>query len=294
VKERMVIWLVLFFVPVMLLGATIARKSDEPQKQTYQYTRVGNTKDITTRTSPGIALVGGSVVPDEAWLWLCNKSGGGDFLLLTARKDEGPTAASAVYNLGAIVYHLCNANSVSTLAIPSQEAANEAFVASKILEAHAIFILGGRQVEYIDHWKGTATQSALDRQIAKGVPVGGVGGGLAILGEYAFGNLKMEGLTSDEALKDPYDVGATLTHSFLDVPQLRGTIADSFLATRQRLGRLVSFIVRTAQDNPSQTIKGIGVDEASALLLEPNGSGAVVGRERKDKHVTAFKKTGQQ
>jgi cyanophycinase len=59
------------------------------QTQTFQYFRLGNAQDVSTKASPGYALLGGGEDLDEAFKWLCAKGGGGDFLVLRARVGRG-------------------------------------------------------------------------------------------------------------------------------------------------------------------------------------------------------------
>jgi len=40
------------------------------QAKTYKYTRIGQKSDIQTKTSPGIAMMGGGSDLDEAFHWL--------------------------------------------------------------------------------------------------------------------------------------------------------------------------------------------------------------------------------
>jgi cyanophycinase-like exopeptidase len=59
------------------------------------------------------------------------------------------------------------------------------------------------------------------------------------------------------------------------LPNLDGIITDSHFSKRDRLGRLVGFLARIAQVDGAA--KGIGIDERTAVLLEPDGSAKVVG-----------------
>lgn len=252
-----------------ILEARQIKRNGDGAEAAYEYKRLGNRDDVKTKTVSGVALVGGGSVPDEAWLWLCNKSGGGDFLILTATKDDGSTAHAVDY--------LCNENSVSTLTIPSRGAANDPFVVDKIRKAEAIFISGGEQGNYIRFWQGTSVQRALNEKIASGVPFAGVSAGLAVLGEYAYSGLN-GGASSDETLKNPYNDRVTITHDFLEIPVLKAVITDTHFVARQRLGRMLGFMARIREDGFRGNVRGIGVDEQSAVLVEPNGSAVVVGR----------------
>jgi hypothetical protein len=63
---------------------------------------------------------------------------------------------------------------------------------------------------------------------------------------------------------------------------LANTITDSHFRQRDRLGRLVTFMARMDADDlvkqsAGASVKGIGINEQTALLIEPSGSASVVG-----------------
>ena len=108
--------------------------------------------------------MGGGSDLDDAFRWLCGKANGGDFLILRAR-------GGADYN--PYVDGLCKVNSVATLILPSLKAAQDPRVAEIIGHAEAIFIAGGDQSRYVNDWKGTPVQDAINAHVAAGKPIGG-------------------------------------------------------------------------------------------------------------------------
>ena len=50
----------------------------------YSYFRVGSANDTSTVTTPGTVLMGGGTDVDAAFQWMCQRSGGGDFLMICA------------------------------------------------------------------------------------------------------------------------------------------------------------------------------------------------------------------
>src|SRR5579871_930806 len=144
-----------------------------------RYARVGNAANASAAApKAGFALMGGGKDLDEAFRWLCDRAGGGDFLVLRASGTDD-------YN--AYVQKLCpQLNSVATLVIPNREAANDSEVAQIVAHASALFISGGDQANYINFWMGTPVQSALNEAIRRSVPVGGTSAGLAVMGEWAY------------------------------------------------------------------------------------------------------------
>ena len=239
----------------------------------YRYFRVGNPADINSKSKPGFALIGGGKDLDSAFLWMCNRSGGGDFLVLRATGGDA-------YN--SYLQGLCHLNSVATLVIPSRTTAEDPFVQDAISKAEAIFISGGDQANYINFWRGTAVERSLNAAIKRGVPIGGTSAGLAVQGEYIYSaqNDPPNGpdLSSKLALNDPFHRQVMVTRGFLDEPTLRNTITDTHFDTRDRMGRLLVFMARILGSNSLKSIKGMGVDEQTALLMEPDGKGVVVGR----------------
>lgn len=262
-----------------VLGMTAcAALANTPQASHYKYFRIGSQADISTATQPGFALMGGGTDLDEAFRWMCLRAGGGDFLVLRATGDDD-------YN--PYIQPLCKLNSVATLILPDREAANDPFVAETIAHAEAIFIAGGDQANYIRYWKDTPVQTEINAAIKRGVPIGGTSAGLAVLGEWAY---SAEGDKPDDpnldaktALANPMGPRVTLVHGFLEIPILRGIITDSHFAKRDRMGRLLVFLFRLNEPDgkevppPSFKIRGIGVEQGAAVLVEPEGAATVVG-----------------
>jgi len=251
----------------MLLGLSLPMAG-----QSYQYFRLGQQADAQTIPEAGIALMGGGTDIDAGFRWLCEKAKGGDFLILRARGDDD-------YN--AYINGLCTLNSVATLVIPSRNSAQAPGAADIIRRAEAVFIAGGDQARYINFWRGTAVQEAINSHIAHRKPIGGTSAGLAVLGEFSYGALNdppdESSLMSADALRDPFFARITLVRDFLRVPLLRNTITDSHFAKRDRLGRSLVFLARIMQDGWAKNPLEIAVDEKSALLAEADGKATVVG-----------------
>ncbi|HEY7098830.1 MAG TPA: cyanophycinase [Terriglobales bacterium] len=241
----------------------------------YKYKRTGQKTDKETQATRGIAMMGGGSDLDEAFKWLCDKANGGDFLILRAR-------GSSEYN--GYVKKLCSANSVATLVIPTREAAQDPKVSDIISHAEAIFIAGGDQSRYVNFWKGTPVQDAINADIAAGKPIGGTSAGLAVLGQFAYGALgdapNDADLASKDVLSDPFHKRVTVVRDFLKVPHLENTLTDSHFAKRDRMGRSLVFLARIIQDGWSRSPREVAIDERSAVLVEGDGKGTVVGLGR--------------
>jgi cyanophycinase len=260
---------------LLFLLLTILFFASASMASSYQYIRLGNKADSTTTPVAGTAMMGGGEDLDEAFRWLCKKANGGDFLVLRARGDDE-------YN--PYVNGLCKLNSVATLIIPDRNAAQEPAVADIVRHAEAVFIAGGDQSRYVNFWRGTPVEDAINANIANGKPIGGTSAGLAVLGEFAYGCLKDkeddDDLASTDVLPNPYHERVTLVRDFLKVPNLENTLTDSHFAKRDRMGRTLGFLSRLVQDGRSKTPREVAIDEKSAVLVEPDGKGLVVGAGR--------------
>jgi cyanophycinase len=235
----------------------------------YSYFRVGNASDVTTTTTTGTVLMGGGTDVNAAFQWMCQRSGGGDFLVIRATGTDA-------YN--PYIQQLCpNENSVATLIIPSASAANDPAVADVILHAEALWIAGGDQSNYINYWTGTPVQSALNTLITRGVPIGGTSAGMNVLSQFVYTALTSQGATSSQALADPYTKYVTLGRDLVNIGILQGLIDDPHFVTRDRMGRDLAFLCRIYSDGWSATPRDIAIDEQTALLLDSKGNGTVVG-----------------
>lgn len=255
-----------------LAGGGPASAGDKTSnKPPYVYYLTGSAADAVPAQPPGApasVLMGGGPDVDEAFAWMIGKAGGGDFVVIRASGADGYN--QYLYNMGGL-------DSVETLVVPSREAANDPFVVDRIDRAEAVFIAGGDQADYINEWKGTALDRALRQLVARNAPLGGTSAGLAVLGEFDFAALN-DTITSATALENPYNRRVTLDRDFLALPGLAGAITDAHLDTRDRMGRLLTFVARLVQDGwaSTDTVRAIGVDVETALLVD-NGVARRVG-----------------
>ena len=233
----------------------------------YEYYVIGNAGDVSRSTSGGAALMGGGTDVDATFQWIIGKSGGGDFVVI--RADGTDAYNPYIYGLGVV-------DSVETLVIKTRRAASDSFVVDKIRHAEGLFIAGGDQADYIRLWKGTPVADAIQSVVARNAPVGGTSAGLAVLGQFLF-SARNGTVYSDEALANPYNRYMTLDRNFLTIPFLENLIADSHFVTSDRMGRLVAILGRLVQDGWTSEAFGIGVDEATAVLIDENGVGTLRG-----------------
>ncbi|HWZ83626.1 MAG TPA: cyanophycinase [Terriglobales bacterium] len=255
-------------VPLILSAAPFALA----QTPSYKYIRIGSPTDVTTKATAGYALMGGGDDLDEAFKFLCEKTGGGDFLVLRASGNDE-------YN--DYINKLCKANSVATMIITDRDSASDPKVAGIIRHAEAVFIAGGDQAHYINWWMGTPVQDALNAHIAAGKPIGGTSAGLAVLGQYIYSAQgdapDDEDLQSAQTLVNPYMPRVTVRRDFLKIDLLANILTDTHFAKRDRMGRTLTFLARIMKDGWSPGPREIAVDEKSAVLIERTGKARVIG-----------------
>jgi cyanophycinase len=233
----------------------------------YQCFVTGNSQDVQTKTSFGLGLMGGGTDLDQAFRWMVEKSGGGDFVILRASGTDA-------YN--PYVAGLGKLNSVTTILIKDRSAASDPVVLEKVRNAEALFFAGGDQANYVKMWRDTPLAEAIQGLVKRNVPIGGTSAGLAILGQYYFSAL-VDTVQSPAALADPYDPKLTVGRDFLSLPFMQSAITDTHFVKRDRLGRTIAFLARIVQDGWSTKARGIAVDEKNAVLVESDGRAFLVG-----------------
>jgi len=271
--RRARLWLCAAVLAVSALqaGHATARTAPDPsQREGYHYYEVGDLDaPRPAATQPGLMLVGGGDWPYDAFRWMIGKAGHGRIVILRA---SGSNEAQDEFfkEIGGIT-------AAQTLVFENRQAASDPRVLEIVREADGIFIAGGDQSNYVNYWKGTPLNEALNQHVRDGKPLGGTSAGLAIMGAYSYGAMDGGSLVSADALKDPMGPAVTLVGDFLELPLLPAhqVITDSHFGARDRLGRLITFVARLSKEQSSTEIKGIGVDEYTALCIDGDGVGKV-------------------
>jgi cyanophycinase len=237
-------------------------------KPKFDYYLTGDAGDATGATEFGLGLMGGGTDVDALFTWMSDRAGGGDFVVIRASGADG-------YN--PYVYDLGDFDSVETLVLPNRDVSSHEFVLQTIRHAEALFIAGGDQSDYVNHWKDTPVEDAIHELIARGVPVAGTSAGTAILGELLY-SAQRKSVTSAQALANPFDRNITLDRDFLVVPGMADIITDQHFVERDRMGRTLAFMARLATDGVPG-IKAIAIDRETALLVDAGGSATVIANE---------------
>jgi len=242
-----------------------------PKKEGFQAFIVGNPADAqpAQTLSPGLVLMGGGTDVDAAFQWMCQRAGGGDFVVIR-------TSGTDAYN--PYIQELCpQMDSVETIIITSVTGANSAYVSSHIQNAEALWIAGGDQSTYVELWRGTAVQTGVNFLLnSKLAPVGGTSAGLAVLSQFIYTGA-LGSVTSSQALANPFHRYVTLDRDLFQSALGVDKLYDSHFVTRDRMGRSLVFLARLVNNGWATQPRGIGIDEETAILITPNGAGTMVG-----------------
>jgi len=249
-------------------GVSFAKPVD-PGYKVYQN---GSTTDAVTQPVGGAYLAGGGTDVDAGMVWLMGQGGTrspgkyGDVVVLRTTGSNGYN--KYLVNLGA--------NSVTSIVITTVAGANSAVVTNAIAKAEVVFLAGGDQSTYVNLWRGTALQTAVNARVAQGYPIGGTSAGLAVMGQYVYAALNASS-ESAIVLQNPFDASVTLQTALFNVPLLTNVITDSHFTTRDRMGRLLVFLARLQQDGMATAPRAIAIDEGSGVGVAPNGSTTTFG-----------------
>ena len=233
----------------------------------------GNANDVQTDHEFGLLLAGGGGDNDDAMRWLLQRAAGGDVVVLRASGSDG-------YNDYLFSELNVPVNSVTTLLFNGAYTDADSSYAQQIREAEAVFLAGGDQRDYVDYWRGTPIETAINYLLTeKRAAVGGTSAGMAILGQLYYAPTGGS-VNSDEALANPYidflENGLATTPDFLQTPFLENTITDTHWADRDREGRTVAFLARLSAAQNTRTY-AITCNEYTAVGIDSLGIARVFG-----------------
>ncbi|HEY1429066.1 MAG TPA: hypothetical protein VGF18_05805 [Candidatus Tumulicola sp.] len=247
------------------------------------YPRYGTYVRTPRLHGPGLVLAGGGAeeAPASVFPWMHRVIAGtesgraGNVVVLRA---------SSANEYDSFFYKYGRFASVQTVLIqPCAASPQNLARAARIVDgADAVFFAGGDQANYVS-WKTSPLIAAVRRVYARGGIVGGGSAGLAIQGAMIFdsvaGDRYNTNVHTSDAVADPFEPRISFTTGMFDWPALRDTMTDTHFAIRNRFGRTVVFLARIAHDHllPSATaLYAIGVDQASAVVVDANGMATVL------------------
>lgn len=100
---------------------------------------------------------------------------------------------------------------------------------------------------------------------------------MAIMGPFVYDAcLTSSGTTSTAALSNPYDRTISFTYNFFAFQYMTNVITDQHFVTRDRMGRLLSFMARQIKDGKGTYVWGIAANEETSIVVDEVGSALVV------------------
>lgn len=212
----------------------------------------------------GFLLSGGGDWNRTAFRWFAERAGNGHIVVLSA--SEGTDGHVEFYErIGGLA-------SVRLFLFRDRSAAYDERLLEAVRNADGIFLGGGDQSNYVRMWRDTPLNEAIDAAVAAGKPIGGTSAGLAVQGSWAYGAMDGGSITSPEALRDPLGAANTMVGDFLHSPMLANIVTDSHFAERDRLGRLIAFVVKARAQAPGVPLVGLGIDEDASMVVEADGT----------------------
>ena len=252
------------FVPHVVF----AEAAHDYRDKNFDYFVSGDpSKPRASHTEYGVALMGGGGSVDAAFKFIADRAGHGHIVILRAVSDDSFDPDDGSYGKN-FMGKWGPVASAETITFHNREASSDPRVLKALHDADGIFLAGGDQANYVRYWKGTPVQDALNEHVRANRPIGGSSAGLAILGHYSYTAFDGGSMESKVALGNPFDSGVTLEDDLLHIRNLETVITDTHFSRRARLGRLITFVARLKSEKDNNVI-GIGVDEKTALLVEP-------------------------
>ena len=160
--------------------------------------------------------------------------------------------------------------------IDNSTLANSQAIYDSLMNYDVFFIKGGDQWDYYNTWNNTKVEDAIHDKFNQGGVIMGTSAGMAILSELIF-TAENGSVYPDDAMTDENNPDITLEDNFLNI--FSEYIFDTHFVERGRLGRLIPFCLNTSLSpfNSSHNKNGMGVDDRTAICIDSNNIGEVMG-----------------
>jgi cyanophycinase-like exopeptidase len=249
-------------------------------KRAAQRFKVGSSSDASpTLHGPVFDCGGGGTDVDAAIQWMIDQVRGTTSSSSSSPKvDVVVLRATGTDAYNAPILAMNGVNSVETIVGTSFSDFDDPSVAQAVHNAEVVFFAGGNQCDYTTYIKGSATDTAIKYVISKGGAVGGTSAGDAIQGPFIYDGCVGPGATSAQALANPYDsANISFTYGWFAWPHFDNLLCEPHFDTRDRMGRLMSFLARQVKDGKTATAWGMAVSEATSFVVDQTGFGTVMG-----------------
>ncbi|HVF39447.1 MAG TPA: cyanophycinase [Gemmatimonadaceae bacterium] len=225
---------------------------------------------LTSGARGHLLLVGGGPIPTGVTRLFIDLAGGRGRARIaviptaSALASTGPDNVATLKGLGADAF---------VVNITRTEA-NDDSIVRKLDGATGIWFSGGDQNRITAAMSNTRAERAIRDRYMSGAVIGGTSAGAAVMSERMFtGDERRPG--GSRPLTDSTQANVTIDRenvvTAIGFGLLRGAIVDQHFVRRRRHNRLVSVVL----EDP--TTVGVGIDEATALHVHPDGTWRVVG-----------------
>ncbi|CAN5916979.1 hypothetical protein BH23PLA1_BH23PLA1_32430 [soil metagenome] len=209
------------------------------------------TLDAPKVESGSLVIVGGGGMPLEVVRRFIDLAGGPDATIVVVPTAEGgPIPEDSGRVSGVSMFTRAGARNVRVLYGTTPEEIETPEQVELLEQAGGIWFGGGRQWRFVDAYEGTRIVDLFHDVLGRGGVIGGSSAGATIQGDYL---VRGNPLGNTDMMADGYERGFAF---------LPGVAIDQHFAQRRRFDDLAGVVDRFPQ------ILGIGIDEATALIVE--------------------------
>ncbi len=224
---------------------------------------------LVSFTQGKLVLVGGGSESEGGWsdlpyAWAVEKS---------ANKKVAVVSYSAETDFIPDYFLSLGATAADNIRIDNRDLADLQSMYDSLMGYDVFFFKGGDQSIYYKNYLNTRTGDAIVDKFNEGGVIAGTSAGMAILSGVIF-TAENGSVYPDDALMNFNNARITLADDFLQI--FPGYIVDSHFTERGRIGRLLSFMANWYV-NKGQFVKGIGVDDRTALCIDAELNAFVFG-----------------
>lgn len=217
-------------------------------------------------TKGHLFIIGGGERPDSLMTKYLALGGGNDAKVLIVPFASGEIVETGTYQ--ETQFKAMGCNKVSYIDCPKEEIDSPESLA-RLDSVTAVFFSGGDQNKLTAFLKGTKfLDKIIDIYKAGGV-LGGTSAGAAVMSRVMITG--EEGLNGDGS-GDFKVIKAGNVQTAPGFGFITSAIVDQHFIYRKRENRLITLVI----ENPG--LKGIGIDEATAIIVSPNGTCTVAGQ----------------
>jgi cyanophycinase len=204
-----------------------------------------------------LVLNGGGSKPDAVMEKFVELAGGPDALIVIFPTASGEPDTGAYYR---DLFGDYGCTKIVVAGVRSNDDAEDPALAAEVRDAGGIWFAGGNQTRITSALLNTAVGRAVEAAYVRGAVVGGTSAGIACQsGLMITGDGDFTVITADNV------------ELWKGLGLFRGVIVDQHFLARRRHNRLISVVL----EHPE--LIGVGVDEATAVWVRPDGTFQVLG-----------------